>query len=119
MRLLGEAFHGHPAGGVASTLASGPVRCQCSRPLGPDPWVEYLVSIELYCNRVRYRPLVLEYAGIHGLAAAGRHYGLGSRTVRRWRALGLGGLLVPRLDRQAQERRWSATSRCTSIRPLS
>src|SRR5258705_12397223 len=38
-----------------------------------------------YRTRVRYRLLVLEYAWQHGPAAAGRHYGLSARTVRRWR----------------------------------
>jgi len=38
-----------------------------------------------YRTRVRYRLLVLEYAWQHGLAAAGRHYGLSARTIRRWR----------------------------------
>lgn len=61
----------------------------------------------LYRIRVRYRLLVLEYARSHGLAAAGRHYGLSSRTVRRWRvrwrALGLAGL-VPRYPRRRQRR---------------
>ena len=38
-----------------------------------------------YRTRVRYRLLVLEYAGQHGPAAAGRHYGLSARTIRRWR----------------------------------
>jgi transposase InsO family protein len=61
----------------------------------------------LYRSRVRYRLLVLEYARSHGLAAAGRHYGLSSRTVRRWRvrsrALGLAGL-VPRYPQRRQRR---------------
>jgi transposase InsO family protein len=61
----------------------------------------------LYRSRVRYRLLVLEYARSHGLAAAGRHYGLSSRTVRRWRVrsrtLGLAGL-VPRYPRRRQRR---------------
>jgi transposase len=34
---------------------------------------------------VRYRLVVLEYAREHGPAAAGRHYGLSARTIRRWR----------------------------------
>jgi transposase len=38
-----------------------------------------------YRTRVRYRLLVLEYARQHGPAAAGRHYGLSARTIRRWR----------------------------------
>jgi transposase len=38
-----------------------------------------------YRTRVRYRLLVLEYAREHGPAAAGRHYGLSARTIRRWR----------------------------------
>src|SRR5216684_7061493 len=38
-----------------------------------------------YRTRVRYRLLVLEYAWQHGPAAAGRHYGLSARTIRRWR----------------------------------
>jgi transposase len=32
-----------------------------------------------------HRLLVLEYAEPHGPAAAGRHYGLSARTIRRWR----------------------------------
>jgi transposase InsO family protein len=38
-----------------------------------------------YRTRVRYRLVVLEYAGERGAAAAGRHYGLSARTIRRWR----------------------------------
>jgi transposase InsO family protein len=38
-----------------------------------------------YRTRVRYRLVVLEYAGVRGAAAAGRHYGLSARTIRRWR----------------------------------
>src|SRR5258708_15759579 len=38
-----------------------------------------------YRTRVRYRLRVLEYAWQHGPAAAGRHYGLSARTIRRWR----------------------------------
>jgi transposase InsO family protein len=61
----------------------------------------------IYRIRVRYRLLVLEYARTHGLAAAGRHYGLSSRTVRRWRVrwrvLGLAGL-VPRYPRRRRRR---------------
>jgi transposase len=38
-----------------------------------------------YRTRVRYRLLVLEYTWQHGPAAAGRHYGLSARTIRRWR----------------------------------
>ena len=39
----------------------------------------------LYRTRVRYRLLVLEYAREHGASAAGRHYGISARTIRRWR----------------------------------
>lgn len=38
-----------------------------------------------YRTRVRYRLLVLDYARAHGPTAAGRHYGVSSRTIRRWR----------------------------------
>src|SRR5437870_6435243 len=38
-----------------------------------------------YRTRVRYRLVVLEYAWEHGPAAAGRHYGISARTIRRWR----------------------------------
>ena len=38
-----------------------------------------------YRTRVRYHLLVLEYAWQHGPAAAGRHYGISARTIRRWR----------------------------------
>jgi len=38
-----------------------------------------------YRTRVRYCLVVLEYAWEHGPAAAGRHYGLSARTIRRWR----------------------------------
>src|SRR4030095_5994813 len=38
-----------------------------------------------YRTRVRYRLLVLEYTQAHGPAAAGRHYGISARTIRRWR----------------------------------
>jgi transposase InsO family protein len=39
-----------------------------------------------YRTRVRYRLVVLEYAGARGAAAAGRHYGISARTIRRWRS---------------------------------
>ena len=38
-----------------------------------------------YRTRVRYRLLVLEYAREHGPSAAGRHYGMSVRAIRRWR----------------------------------
>ncbi len=38
-----------------------------------------------YRTRVRYRLVVLEYAWAHGPAAAGRHYRISPRTIRRWR----------------------------------
>src|SRR5438034_8916221 len=38
-----------------------------------------------YRTRVRYRRLVLGYAWQDGPAAAGRHYGISARTIRRWR----------------------------------
>jgi hypothetical protein len=60
-----------------------------------------------YRTRVRYRPLVPEYAGEHGPAAAGRHYGLSARTIRRWRKRwGQGGIegLVPSYPRHRARR---------------
>jgi transposase InsO family protein len=61
----------------------------------------------MYRTRVRYRLLVLEYAGHHGSAAAGRHYGISVRTIRRWRRRwrsgGLAGL-VPLYPRHRQRR---------------
>jgi len=56
---------------------------------------------------VRYRLLVLEYAWQHGPAAAGRHYGLSARTIRRWRKRwrqGGGGGLVPSYPRHRARR---------------
>jgi helix-turn-helix protein len=38
-----------------------------------------------YRTWVRYRLMVLEYAWAHGPAAAGRHYRISARTIRRWR----------------------------------
>jgi hypothetical protein len=38
-----------------------------------------------YRTWVRYRLTVLEYAWAHGPAAAGRHYRVSARTIRRWR----------------------------------
>lgn len=38
-----------------------------------------------YRTWVRYRLTVLEYAWAHGPAAAGRHYRISARTIRRWR----------------------------------
>src|ERR1700694_3741867 len=38
-----------------------------------------------YRTRVRYRLVVLEYAWAQGPAAAGRHYRISPRTIRRWR----------------------------------
>src|SRR5260370_34215292 len=60
-----------------------------------------------YRTRVRYRLVVLEYAWEHGPAAAGRHYGLSARTIRRrrkrWRRGGTGGL-VPSYPRHPARR---------------
>jgi transposase InsO family protein len=60
-----------------------------------------------YRVRVRYRLMVLAYAGEHGPTAAGRKYGVSARTVRRWRkrwrADGIQGL-VPRYPRRRQRR---------------
>src|SRR5260370_6197141 len=60
-----------------------------------------------YRTRVRYRLVVLEYAWEHGPAAAGRHYGLSARTIRRWRKRwrqsGVGGL-VPSYPRHRARR---------------
>ena len=38
-----------------------------------------------YRTWVRYRVTVLEYSWAHGPAAAGRHYRVSARTIRRWR----------------------------------
>ncbi len=38
-----------------------------------------------YRTRVRHHLVVLEYAWAHGPAAAGRHYRISARTIRRWR----------------------------------
>ena len=60
-----------------------------------------------YRTRVRYRLLVLEYAREHGPSAAGRHYGISARTIRRWRKRwrrgGVEGL-VPSYPRHRQRR---------------
>ena len=60
-----------------------------------------------YRTRVRYRLLVLEYAREHGPTAAGRHYGISVRTIRRWRRRwrrgGLEGL-VPSYPRHRPRR---------------
>src|SRR5437899_7496423 len=60
-----------------------------------------------YRTRVRYRLLVLEYAREHGSSAAGRHYGISARTIRRWRKRwrrgGVEGL-VPSYPRHRQRR---------------
>src|SRR5437667_1186961 len=65
-----------------------------------------------YRTRVRYRLLVLGYAWQHGPAAAGRHYGISARTIRRWRKRwrrdGVEGL-VPSYPRH-RERRVSPAS---------
>src|SRR5215467_5876138 len=37
-----------------------------------------------YRTWVRDRLTVLEYAGAHGTTAAGRHYRISARTIRRW-----------------------------------
>src|SRR2546426_5181345 len=59
---------------------------QLSRPKG-GPMIKLSdVKVRpLYRTRVRYRLLVLEYAREHGASAAGRHYGINARTIRRWR----------------------------------
>jgi len=60
-----------------------------------------------YRTRVRYRLLVLEYAWEQGPVAAGRHYGLSARTIRRWRKRWRqGGLeaLVPSYPRHRARR---------------
>ena len=50
-----------------------------------------------YRTWVRHRLVVLEYAWAHGPAAAGRHYRISARTIRRWRkrwrAAGVEGLV--------------------------
>ena len=60
-----------------------------------------------YRIRVRYRLLVLDYARAHGPTAAGRHYGVSARTIRRWRKRwrrdGLEGL-VPAYPRHRARR---------------
>jgi hypothetical protein len=38
-----------------------------------------------YRTWMRHRLIVLEYAWAHGPAAAGRHYRISARTIRRWR----------------------------------
>lgn len=56
-----------------------------------------------YRWRVQQRITVLEYATTHGMAAAGRHYGVSAKTVRRWRdRWQAGGVpdLVPRYPRR-------------------
>ena len=65
-----------------------------------------------YRTRVRYRLIVLEYAGQRGAAAAGRHYGLSARTIRRWRTRSRrGGIegLVPTYPRHRPRRVPAAT----------
>ena len=60
-----------------------------------------------YRTRVRYRLVVLEYAGERGAVAAGRHYGLSAWTIRwwrkRWRHGGVEGL-VPTYPRHRPRR---------------
>ena len=56
-----------------------------------------------YRTRLRYRLLVLQYAQAHGPSAAGRHYGLSARTIRRWRRGGVEGL-VPAYPRHRARR---------------
>ena len=63
----------------------------------------------LYRLRVRYRLMVLAYAMAHGPTAAARRYGVGVRTVRRWRvrwrAEGLAGLVPRYPHRRASNKR--------------
>jgi transposase InsO family protein len=60
-----------------------------------------------YQLRVKQRRRVVEYAQLHGLRAASRHFGLARRTVRawfrRWKAGGELGL-VPRYPERRQRR---------------
>jgi len=60
-----------------------------------------------YRTWVRHRLVVLEYAWAHGPAAAGRHYRISARTIRRWRkrwrAAGVDGL-VPSYPRHRPRR---------------
>jgi len=60
-----------------------------------------------YRTWVRHRLVVLEYAWAHGPAAAGRHYRISARTIRRWRkrwrAAGVEGL-VPSYPRHRPRR---------------
>src|SRR5712691_6170851 len=60
-----------------------------------------------YRTWVRHRLVVLEYAWAHGPAAAGRHYRISARTIRRWRkrwrATGVEGL-VPAYPRHRPRR---------------
>src|SRR5439155_22704692 len=86
---------------------------QLSRPKG-GPMIKLSdVKVRpLYRTRVRYRLLVLEYAREHGASAAGRHYGISARTIRRWRKCwrrgGVEGL-VPSYPRHRPRRVTPAT----------
>jgi transposase len=65
-----------------------------------------------YRARVEQRMTVVEYASVHGIKPAGRHFGLARRTVRtwlrRWKVSGLMGL-VPRYPHQRKRRLPAAT----------
>jgi transposase len=65
-----------------------------------------------YRARVEQRMAVVEFASVHGIKPAGRHFGLARRTVRtwlrRWKVSGLMGL-VPQYPRQ-RKRRLPATT---------
>lgn len=57
--------------------------------------------------KIRYRVRAIEYAQVHGLCAAGRHFGLNRKTIRewqgRWREQGIAGL-VPRYAARRRRR---------------
>lgn len=60
-----------------------------------------------YQLRVKQRTKVVEFANVHGIKPASRHFGLDRRTVRtwlrRWRLQGTSGL-VPRYPKQRKRR---------------
>src|SRR5438552_6360614 len=72
-------------------------RTRVSRKGGPMIKLSDVKVRPQYRTWVRHRLVVLEYAWAHGPAAAGRHYRISARTIRRWRkrwrAAGVEGLV--------------------------
>jgi hypothetical protein len=56
-----------------------------------------------YRRRVKQRLAIVEYAVRHGIKPASRRFGLERKTIRRWRAGGIAGV-VPKYPKERASR---------------